>query len=182
MESVWNIWQLFATRSRLKWMHSMSALQWLLKFYEWKIFRVTNAPWSRRWFSSWWPTCCRCWVWVWPTVTWAQLSGVTRSPSRAWATGGGSTTSGSWPRCSSWSWSCSGSAGFRITATSSTLTTTPWVYLREVNIPLTHDLPVVGDGLQIHAARLPGLLLAGHGKLRLQSPNIFQHECEVSTI
>lgn len=54
-------------------------------------------------------------------------------------------------------------------------------YRRDVNI-LTPDPPVVGDGLQVHAARLPGLLLAGHGKLRLQSLDIFQHECKVSTI
>ena len=50
---------------------------------------------------------------------------------------------------------------------------------RDDIIHLIH-LVAVGDGLQVHAARLPGLLLAGDGKLRLQSPDIFQHECKVS--
>ena len=45
---------------------------------------------------------------------------------------------------------------------------------------LNHLLSAVSDGLQVHAARVPGLLLAGHGQLGPQSPDIFQHECKVS--
>ena len=48
------------------------------------------------------------------------------------------------------------------------------------DIPHLIHLVAVGDGLQVHAARLLSLLLAGDGKLRLQSPDIFQHECKVS--
>ena len=39
----------------------------------------------------------------------------------------------------------------------------------------------VCDELQVHPARLPRILLAGHGKLRPQSPHLLQYERQVNT-
>ena len=39
----------------------------------------------------------------------------------------------------------------------------------------------VCDELQVHPARLPRILLAGHGKLRPQSSHLLQYERQVNT-